>query len=225
VPFVRWDSESEVDTIIKWNSSSTDDVCNSNRRPNSSRHTEDCHSQNYNCKFDRSRYGYYALPTTVPAVLADSLLHCFLPRDGRDLVHIQHYVSESVQSCDDAKQLLQGEKQQKFYVRRKFIAFWPLLFSNPYCYYISLESSFNFFFYHHNTLRSAFKWRIIANYFDKSKVCKVCQKLWRQQPDIWQVFELEMLQLLIRDLFMHWLNLIWNCSKWKHKIIRYIYVS
>jgi len=60
------------------------------------------------------RVGCNALPTTVPAVLADSLLHFFLPRDERELVHIQHYVSESVQSCDASKLLLQGEKQQKF---------------------------------------------------------------------------------------------------------------
>jgi len=61
--------------------------------------------------------GYFSLPTTLPAVLADSLLRCFLLRVGRDLVHIQQYVSEFVQSCDDSKQLLQGEKQQKYYVR------------------------------------------------------------------------------------------------------------
>ena len=142
MPFVRLDTKSAVDTIIKWKSSSTDDVCNGNRRPLSSRHTEVCHLQNYNSNFDGTRDGYNALPTTVPAVLADPLLHSFLPRDGSDLVHIQHYVSESAQSCDVSKQLLQGEKQQKFYVRRKFIAFWALLFSNPYCYHISLESYF-----------------------------------------------------------------------------------
>jgi hypothetical protein len=54
-----------------------------------------------------------AFPTTVPAVLADSLLNCFLSRDGRDLVHNQQYVSESVQICDASKRLLQGEKQQQ----------------------------------------------------------------------------------------------------------------
>jgi len=57
---------------------------------------------------------YIAFPTTVPAVLADSQLHCLLLRVGRDLVHIQQYISEFVQSCDASKQLLQGEKQQKF---------------------------------------------------------------------------------------------------------------
>jgi hypothetical protein len=61
-----------------------------------------------------TRDAHIALPTTVPAVLADSLLHSFLPRDGRDIVHIQQFVSESVQSCDASKQLLQGEKQQQF---------------------------------------------------------------------------------------------------------------
>jgi len=60
---------------------------------------------------------FTSLPSTVPAVLADSLLHCFLLRFGRDLVHIQQYVSESVQSCDDSKQLLQGEEQLQFYLR------------------------------------------------------------------------------------------------------------
>ena len=74
---------------------------------------------------------YNTLPPTVPAVLADTLLHSFLSRDGHDLVYIQQYVSESVQSCDASKQLLQGEKQQKFYVGRKFIAFCVTLFSNP----------------------------------------------------------------------------------------------
>jgi len=61
--------------------------------------------------------GCTSLPTTVPAVLADSVLHSFFLHIGRDLVHIQHYVPESAQSCDDSEQLLQGEKQQKFYIR------------------------------------------------------------------------------------------------------------
>jgi hypothetical protein len=73
---------------------------------------------------------YIAFPTTVPAVLADSLLHCFLLRVVRDNVHIQQYVSVSVQSCDASKQLLQGEQQQQFYVRGNFIAFCVTLFSN-----------------------------------------------------------------------------------------------
>jgi hypothetical protein len=62
-----------------------------------------------------TRDGCNAFLTTVHAVLADSRLHYFLPREGRDLVHIQQYVSEYVQSCDASKQLLQGEKQQKFH--------------------------------------------------------------------------------------------------------------
>jgi hypothetical protein len=69
-----------------------------------------------------TRDGFSALHTTVPTVLAGFLLHCFLPRDGRDHQHIQHHVSESVQSSDASKQLLQGEKQQKFYVLRNFLA-------------------------------------------------------------------------------------------------------
>jgi len=67
------------------------------------------------CYFNRDVYN--ALPTTVPAVLADPLLQFFLLPVGRDLVHIQQYVLESVQSCDDSKQLLQGEEQLQFYVR------------------------------------------------------------------------------------------------------------
>jgi hypothetical protein len=65
---------------------------------------------------------HIAFRTTVPAVLADSLLHCLFLRVGRKLVHIQKRVSESVQSCDASKQLLQGEKQQKIYVRINFTA-------------------------------------------------------------------------------------------------------
>jgi len=61
-----------------------------------------------------TRDGHIALHTTIPAVLADSLLHSFLRCDGRGLVHIQQHISESVQSCDASKQMLQGEKQQKF---------------------------------------------------------------------------------------------------------------
>jgi hypothetical protein len=73
-----------------------------------------------------------ALPTTVPAVLADTLLHCLLLRYGRDHQHIQQYVLESVQSCGASKQLLQGEKQQQICVRRNFIVFCELLISKPY---------------------------------------------------------------------------------------------
>jgi len=60
-----------------------------------------------------------ALHTAIHAVLADSLLHFFLPRDGRDLVHIQHYVSESVQSCDASKQLLQGERNSRNFMHEE----------------------------------------------------------------------------------------------------------
>jgi hypothetical protein len=76
-----------------------------------------------------------ALPTTVPAVLADTLLQCLFLRNGRDHQHIQQFVLESVQSCDTSKQLLQGEKQQQICVPRNFIAFCELLFSKPYCFY------------------------------------------------------------------------------------------
>jgi len=66
-----------------------------------------------------TRDGCNALPTTISAVLADSLPHSFLLRVEREFVHIQQCVSVSVQSCDTSKQLLQGEKQQKFF-KRKF---------------------------------------------------------------------------------------------------------
>jgi hypothetical protein len=68
--------------------------------------------------FDDTRDGYVALPTTVPTVLEDSLLHSFWPRDGHGNVHIQHYISESLQSCDASKRLFQGGKQQKFNARK-----------------------------------------------------------------------------------------------------------
>jgi len=61
---------------------------------------------------------HIALPTAAPAVLADSLLHRFFLLVGRIILHIQQYISESVQICDTSKQLLQGEKQQKFYAQR-----------------------------------------------------------------------------------------------------------
>jgi hypothetical protein len=77
-----------------------------------------------------NRCYYNALHATVHRVLADSLLHSFFPRDGRELEHIQHYVSESVQSCDASKQLLQGEKQQQHYARGNLIEVWKFLFSN-----------------------------------------------------------------------------------------------
>jgi hypothetical protein len=67
--------------------------------------------------FCATRDGYNTLPTTVPAVLADSLLHCFLLRVEHDHVHIERHVCESVQSCDASKQMLQGEKQLQFYIR------------------------------------------------------------------------------------------------------------
>jgi len=93
-----------------------------------------------------------SLPTTVPAVLEDSLLHCFLLRVWRDHDLIQQYVSESVQSCDDSKQLLQGEKQQKFYVRGNFIELCVLLLYNPYCIFLHIPCEiilFNFAFSSH----------------------------------------------------------------------------
>ena len=75
---------------------------------------------------------YNAFLTTVRAELADNLLHAFIPSIKRDRMYGEQYVSESVQSWDASKQLLQGEKQQKFYIRRNFIAFCAPLFSNTY---------------------------------------------------------------------------------------------
>jgi hypothetical protein len=138
VPSVSLDSKVSVGTIINWTSSSTDDVCNGNRRPLNSRHTEDCHLLCYIFMCHDTDVGFTALLTTVPRVLADSLLHSFFPRGGRDLEHNQHYVSESVQSCEASKQLLQGEKQQQFYVRGNFIKFCTFLFWSPVCFYIFL---------------------------------------------------------------------------------------
>jgi hypothetical protein len=138
VPSVNLDSKVSVGAIINWTSFSTDDVCNGNKTPLSSRHTEDCHLQCYNFMCHGTDVGFTALHTTVPRVLADSLLHYFFPCYGRDLKHIQHYVSESVQSCEASKQLLQGEKQQQFYVRVNFIKLCTFLFSNPVCFYIFL---------------------------------------------------------------------------------------
>jgi len=66
-----------------------------------------------------TRDGYNAFPTTIRGILADSLLHSFLLHVVRDHEHIQQYVSESVQSCDASKQLLQGEKQKKILYKRK----------------------------------------------------------------------------------------------------------
>jgi len=111
------DSEGTVRTIIQRNSSSTGDVCNGNRRPINSRHTEIRHLQRDSSMCRGTHVVYFSLPKTIPAVLADSLLHRFLLRLGCDHQHIHQYVSESVHSCDDSKQLLQGEKQQKFYIR------------------------------------------------------------------------------------------------------------
>jgi hypothetical protein len=149
VPSDRLDYKGTVGTIIKWSSSSTDDVCKGNRRPINSRHTEDCHLQldMYVCLHTRDIYN--AFPTTVPAVLAACLLHfCFLCV-VHELELIHHYVLESVQSCDASKQLLQGEKQQKFYTRGNIIAFCVPLFPNSYSFfniswkifYLSLYSS------------------------------------------------------------------------------------
>jgi hypothetical protein len=79
--------------------------------------------------------GAYALLSTVPAVLANSMLHFFLRRVGRDLVHIEQCASESVQSCDDSKLLLQGEKQQQFYLGGNFIALCKHIFLSRYAYF------------------------------------------------------------------------------------------
>ena len=113
VPSVHLDYKRTVGTIIKWNSSSTDDVCNGNRRPINSRHTEVCHLRLNKHMFCGIHDDYNAFPTTIPAVLADSLLHCFFLRVWRDHQHIQQYFSKSLQSCDSSKQLLQGEKRKK----------------------------------------------------------------------------------------------------------------
>jgi hypothetical protein len=135
VPYVRWHSKATVGTIIKWDSSSTDDVCNGNWRPINSRHAEDCHLQlnRYMCRSNHA--DFIAFPTTVPAVLADSLLYCCLLRVGHIYEYIRQHISESVQSCDAPKQLLQGEKQQTFYVWRIFIAFCVPIFCNPYWFF------------------------------------------------------------------------------------------
>ena len=100
---VRLDSKGTVGTIIKCYFSCTDGVYNGNRRPLNSRHTEVCHLRCYIYMCHGTHDTYNALPPTVPAVLADSLHHVFLHRDGRDLVHIQQYIPESVQSCDASK--------------------------------------------------------------------------------------------------------------------------
>ena len=113
VPSVRLDSKGTVGTIIKWTSTSTDDIYDGNRRPLNSQHTEDCHLQLNDCMLHVTLNAYIALPTAIPAVVADSVLLAFLPRDGHDRMHIQHYVWESVQSWDASKQLLQGEKKQQ----------------------------------------------------------------------------------------------------------------
>jgi hypothetical protein len=60
---------------------------------------------------------YNTLHSTLHRVLADSLLQYFFPHDGSDLENIRHCVLESVKSCDASKQLLQGEKEQQFYVK------------------------------------------------------------------------------------------------------------
>jgi hypothetical protein len=82
-------------------------------------------------------YYYNALHTTVPRVLADSLLLFFFTCDERDHQHIQHSVSVSVQGCEASKLLLQGKKQQQ-YVQENFIELCTFLFSNPVCFYIFL---------------------------------------------------------------------------------------
>jgi len=64
-----------------------------------------------------NRSGFNAFPTTVPGVLADSLLRFYFLLGGHDHTHIRQYVAQSVQSCDAFKQLLQGEKGQRFYTK------------------------------------------------------------------------------------------------------------
>jgi hypothetical protein len=155
VPSVCLDSKGTVGTIIKWKLSSTDDVCNGNRRPLNSRHTAVCCLQlnRYMCRSSQSTF--IAFRTTVPGVLADSLLHCFLVRDGRDHEHIQQYISEFVQSCDASKQLLQGEKQKQFYRKENSSAFCVPQFCNHYCYFLHIPCEiilFNFAFSHQNLL-------------------------------------------------------------------------
>jgi len=93
--------------------------------------------------FCTTRDGCIVLPTTVPAVLANSLLRCFVLRDEREDDHIQQCVSEPVQSCNASKQLLQGEKQQQFCVRENFVTFCVLLF---YKLYRFLPIPYDFFY-------------------------------------------------------------------------------
>jgi hypothetical protein len=116
VPSVRLDSKWSVGTILNCTTFSTDDVCNGNRRSLNSRYTEDCHFQSYKNMCHGAHTGFTALHTALHRVLEDSLLRCFFTRNGCNLVHNHHYVSKSVQSCDASKPLLQGEKQQQFYV-------------------------------------------------------------------------------------------------------------
>jgi hypothetical protein len=142
VPSVLLDSKGKVCTIIQCNSSPTDGVRNGNRRALNSRHTAVCRLWFNTYMYHGTRVGYNAFLTTVPAVLADSLLHCFLLRVGRENEHIQQYVSESVQSSDATKQLLQGEKQLKYYVRVNFTAFCVPLVCNPCCFLHSLGNYF-----------------------------------------------------------------------------------
>ena len=85
------------------NISSTDDVCDGNWRPLNSRHTEDCHIQPYSNVCHGTHIDLNALPTTAFAVLADTLPHAFFPRDKRDHVYIQKYVSVSVQGWNASK--------------------------------------------------------------------------------------------------------------------------
>jgi hypothetical protein len=56
---------------------------------------------------------------------------------------------------------------------------WSLL----YLYFSWKVTLFKFFFSRHDLLRSAFKWRIIANYLGKSNMYRVCQKVWRMLPN------------------------------------------
>jgi hypothetical protein len=119
VPSVRLDSKGSVGNTINRKFFSTDDVSNGNRRALNSRHTEDCHLRSYNCMCHGTPDGFTALHTALHRVLAAALLHPFFPRDGHDLHHIHQHVSQSVQSCDNSKQLLQGENELQLDARRK----------------------------------------------------------------------------------------------------------
>ena len=202
-----------MSTIIQWNSSSTDDVCYGNRRLHNSRHTEVCHLQFHRDMFCATHGAYTSLPTTLPAVLADSLLHCFLLCVGREHEHVQQYVSEFVQSCDDSKQMLQGKKHQKFYVRGNFIQIYVFLLYNTYCLFLYIPCEiilFNFAHSSHNLLITEQNWRGVritwVNLTD-TEVIRMCEEMsLTKDSDTWQLFVLRRLKIINRNLF--------NCCSW-----------